>query len=72
MQTFIDRYSELGINQGQRLGEATAVLRLIERGLEPPRDSVCGRVLAKHSETLLEWLDRIPVAESESEDGVLQ
>jgi hypothetical protein len=60
MQTFIDRY----IDQGQRLGEATAVLRLIERKFGPPSDSVRERVLAADSDTLLEWLDRILVAES--------
>jgi hypothetical protein len=60
MQTFIDRY----IEQGQRLGEATAVLRLIERKFGPPSDSVRERVLAADSDTLLEWLDRILVAES--------
>jgi hypothetical protein len=72
MQTFIDRYIEQGINQGisqgldqgQRLGEATALLRLIERKFGPPSDSVRGRVLAADSDTLLEWLDRILVAES--------
>jgi hypothetical protein len=64
MQTFIDRYIEQGINQGQRLGEATAVLRLIERKFGPPSDSVRERVLAADSDTLLEWLDRILVAES--------
>ncbi|WP_295883688.1 Rpn family recombination-promoting nuclease/putative transposase [uncultured Thiohalocapsa sp.] len=72
MQTFIDRYIEQGINQGisqgldqgQRLGEATALLRLIERKFGPPSDSVRERVLAADSDTLLEWLDRILVAES--------
>ena len=64
MQIFIDRYIEQGINQGQRLGEATAVLRLIERKFGPPSDSVRERVLAADSDTLLEWLDRILVAES--------
>ena len=60
MQTFIDRY----IEQGQRQGEATAVLRLIERKFGPPSESVREQVLAADSETLLEWLDRILVAES--------
>jgi predicted transposase/invertase (TIGR01784 family) len=72
MQTFIDRYIEQGINQGisqgldqgQRLGEATALLRQIERKFGPPSDSVRERVLAADSDTLLEWLDRILVAES--------
>jgi predicted ATPase len=36
MQTFIDRYIEQGINQGQRLGETTALLRQIERKFGPP------------------------------------
>jgi hypothetical protein len=60
MQTFIDRY----IEQGQRQGEATAVLRLIERKFGPPSESVREQVLAADSETLLEWLDRILVADS--------
>jgi hypothetical protein len=60
MQTFIDRY----IEQGQRLGEATALLRQIERKFGPPSESVRERVLAADSDTLLEWLDRILVAES--------
>jgi predicted transposase/invertase (TIGR01784 family) len=64
MQTFIDRYIEQGINQGQRLGEATALLRQIERKFGPPSDTVRERVLAADSDTLLEWLDRILVAES--------
>jgi hypothetical protein len=68
MQTFIDRYIEQGISQGldqgQRLGEATALLRQIERRFGPPSDSVRERVLAADSDTLLEWLDRILVAES--------
>jgi hypothetical protein len=72
MQTFIDRYIEQGIEQGisqgldrgQRLGEATALLRQIERKFGPPSDSVRERVLAADSDTLLEWLDRILVAES--------
>ena len=68
MQTFIDRYIEQGrksgILEGQRLGEATALLRIIERTFGPPSDSVRERVLAADSDTLLRWLDRILVAES--------
>jgi len=68
MQTFIDRYIEQGrksgILEGQRLGEATALLRIIERTFGPPSDSVRERVLAADSDTLLQWLDRILVAES--------
>ena len=60
MQTFIDRYVE----KGQRLGEATALLRQIERKFGPPSETVRERVLAADSDTLLEWLDRILVAES--------
>jgi hypothetical protein len=50
MQTFIDRYIEQGINQGPRLGKATALLRQIERKFGPPSDSVRERVLAADSE----------------------
>jgi hypothetical protein len=73
MQTFIvDHYIEQGINQRldqrQHLGEATALLRLIERQMDrsfgPPSDSVRERVLAADSDTLLERLDRILVAKS--------
>jgi hypothetical protein len=72
MQTFIGHYIEQGINQGldqrQRLGEATALLRLIERQMErsfgPPSDSVREGVRAADSDTLLERLARILVAKS--------
>jgi hypothetical protein len=65
MQTFIDRY----IDQGQRLGEATVLLRQIERKFGPPSDSVRERVLAADSDALLEWLGRI--LDAESVDAVL-
>ena len=58
------------INQGQRLGQATALLRQIERKFGPPSDAVRRRVLAADSDRLLEWLDRILVAESV--DALLQ
>ena len=70
MQSFIDRYIEQGINQGQRLGEATALLRQMERKFGAPSDSVRERVLAADSDTLLEWLDRI--LNAESVDAVLK
>ena len=61
MQSFIDRYIEQGINQGQRLGEATALLRQMERKLGPPSDSVRDRVLAADSDTLAHQLvDQLP------------
>jgi len=58
------------INQGQRLGQATALLRQIERKFGLPSDTVRRRVLAADSDKLLEWLDRILVAESV--DALLQ
>jgi hypothetical protein len=64
MQTFIDRYIEQGINQGQRLGEATAVLRLIERKFGPPSEAVRARILAADGKTLRDWSERLLIADS--------
>ncbi|WP_058553874.1 Rpn family recombination-promoting nuclease/putative transposase [Thiohalocapsa sp. ML1] len=68
MQTFIDRYIEQGLEQGReqglQQGEATVLLRQIERKFGPPDPAVRERVLAADPATLLAWADRILSAES--------
>lgn len=72
MQTFIDRYIEQGIQegiqqgleQGTRHGEATMLLRLIERRFGPPSQPVRERINQADAQTLLHWSERILDAES--------
>ena len=62
MQTFIDKYIQQGLQQGQREGEATMLLRLIERKFGPPSERVRARITQADPETLLEWSERLLVA----------
>lgn len=62
MQTFIDRYIEQGLQQGERRGEATILLRLLERKFGPPSEPIRERIIQADAETLLEWSDRLLVA----------
>lgn len=64
MQTFIDKYIEQGLKQGERRGEAAMLLRLIERKFGPPSERVRTRITQADAETLLEWSERLLVAHS--------
>ena len=68
MQTFIERYIEqgkqLGLERGRQEGQATLLLRLIERKFGPPTEAVLERIASADQDTLLRWSDRILTAES--------
>ncbi len=64
MQTFIDKYIEQGLQQGERRGEATMLLRLIERKFGPPSELVRARIIQADAETLRRWFDQGLVAQS--------
>lgn len=53
IQAFIDKYVE----QGERRGEATMLLRLLERKFGPPSEPVRDRIIQADAETLLCWFD---------------
>jgi len=63
METFMDRYiaqgEQRGEERGKQLGQATTLLRLIERKFGPPSEPIRARIHAADSDTLLEWTDRI-------------
>ena len=69
METFIDRYIAQGEQRGKQLGEATMLLRLIERKFGPPSETVRERVTQANPEILLEWSERI--LEAQTLDEVL-
>ena len=68
MQTFIERYIEqgkqLGLERGRQEGQATLLLRLIERKFGPPSEAVLERIASADQDMLLRWSDRILTAES--------
>ncbi|WP_373507314.1 Rpn family recombination-promoting nuclease/putative transposase, partial [Thiocapsa sp.] len=60
MQTFVEKY----IEQGEQRGEAKMLLRLIERKFGPPSEPVRVRITQADPDTLLDWSERILVAQS--------
>jgi len=72
MQTFIEKYIEqgeqrgmqLGEQRGMQLGEAKMLLRQIERKFGPPSEPVRARITQADPDTLLEWSERILVAQT--------
>ena len=64
MQTFIDRYIEQGRQEGRQEGEATVLLRQIERKFGAPSETVRRRVADADADTLLRWSERILNADS--------
>jgi predicted transposase/invertase (TIGR01784 family) len=64
MQTFIEKYIEQGEQRGEQRGEAKMLLRLIERKFGPPSEPVRARITQADPDTLLDWSERILVAQS--------
>ncbi len=60
MQTFVEKY----IEQGEQRGAAEMLLRLIERKFGPPSEPVRARITQADPDTLLDWSERILVAQS--------
>ncbi len=64
MQTFIEKYIEQGEQRGEQRGAVRMLLRQIERKFGPPSEPVRARITQADPDTLLDWSERILVAQS--------
>ena len=56
-----------GLQEGLQQGEATALLRLMDKKFGAPGTDVRSKIESADSETLLHWLDNILTAEKVDE-----